>query len=136
MTWKDIPRNPSRSTLRQFAILWLLFFGALGCWKLWHGSQAWGIGLLVLAGSGGGVGVLWPTALRPIFVGWMMAVFPIGWLVSHTLLALLFFVIFTPVALIFRLCGRDALHRRRPAGPSYWQVKPAASGAASYYRQF
>ena len=30
MTWDQIPRNPSATTLRQFAGLWLLFFGGLG----------------------------------------------------------------------------------------------------------
>lgn len=137
MTWSDIPRNPSRTTLRQFAGLWLLFFGGLGCWHLLgRNSPLPGWLLLTLAAGVGLPGLVRPRMLRPVFVGWMMAVFPVGWLVSRALLTVLYYGMFTPVGLWFRLRGRDCLRRTRRTSPSYWQPKPAATGVASYYRQF
>ena len=63
--------------------------------------------------------------LRPIYVGWMVLAFPIGWTVSQVILAVMFFGLFTPIGLVFRLIGRDPLHRaRRPGVESYWTPKP------------
>ena len=53
--------------------------------------------------------------MRLIYVGWMVLAFPIGWTVSQVMLALMFFGLFTPIGLVFRLIGRDPLQRTRPA---------------------
>jgi hypothetical protein len=135
MTWNDIPRNPSAKTLRQFAGLCLLCFGTLGVWHLSQGRTTLGICLL-LAASVGLPGLVWPKSLRRIFVGWMMLVFPIGWVVSHVLLSVVYYGLFTPMAVLFRLRGRDALRLRPEKMDSYWQVKAQPAGVASYFRQF
>jgi hypothetical protein len=63
--------------------------------------------------------------------------FPFGWAVSHLLLAILFYGLFTPLGLIFRLLGRDPLRRQRPLEQaSYWTMKPAATDVRGYFRQF
>ena len=64
----------------------------------------------------------------------MIAAFPIGWTVSKIVLGAVFLLVFTPVALVFRLTGRDALQLRRGSGRSYWTGKPAPS-VESYFRQ-
>jgi hypothetical protein len=136
MIWSDIPWSPSSRTLRQFAGLWLLFVGGLACWHGWHGETAAAVSLALLAGGVGTLGLVVPQAIRPLFVGWMVAAFPIGWTVSYVLMALLFYAVFTPLGLAFRLTGRDALGlRRRPEAPSYWQPKTAAN-VQQYFRQF
>jgi hypothetical protein len=63
--------------------------------------------------------------------------FPIGWTGSRLLLACLYYGIFTPVGLIFKLIGRDALARRsRPGQLTYWESKPMSADMRSYLRQF
>ena len=137
MTWSDIPRNPSRTTLRQFAGLWLLFFGGLGCRHLLGQDQSLSGWLLLALGLGIGLGgLIRPRLLRPLFVGWMIAVFPVGWLISRLVLGVIFYGVFTPLGLWFRLRGRDALRVRRGAAATHWMPKPIAASAASYYRQF
>jgi hypothetical protein len=138
MQWSDIPLVPSNRVLRQFAVLWIVFFAGLACW---HGflrnHQALAIAFAVLAFTVGPLGLMKPQAIRWMFVGSMVVTFPIGWVVSRLVLACLFYGIFTPVGLVFRLMGRDALHRRhRPDEPTYWTAKPAAAGPKSYLRQF
>lgn len=138
MRWSDIPFDPPRATLRQFAGLWLACFGGLALWQGLVRGQA-GLAWLCagLALTIGPLGLMRPGWLRPIYVGWMILAFPIGWTVSQVLLALMFFGLFTPIALVFRLLGRDALHReRRPGVGSYWTPKPAPAGPRSYFRQF
>ena len=43
----------------------------------------------------------------------MVLAFPIGWTVSQVILLLMFYGLFTPIGLVFRLIGRDPLHRAR-----------------------
>jgi hypothetical protein len=138
MRWSDIPFDPPRATLRQFAGLWLIFFGGLALWEGWVRSHT-GLALLwaVLALTIGPMGLLRPGWIRPIYVGWMVLAFPIGWTVSQVMLVLMFYGLFTPIGLVFRLLGRDPLHRaRRPGVESYWIPKPAPAGPRSYFRQF
>jgi hypothetical protein len=137
MRWSDIPLNPTSRTLRQFAALWIVFFAGIAAWQYWHHERSTlAVILLVLAVTVGPIGLVRPNLLRPIFVGWMCVAFPIGWVISHIALALLFYGIMTPVAVIFRLSGRDALARRRRSGQdTYWQRKPMPANVQSYYRQ-
>jgi hypothetical protein len=138
MQWSDIPRDPPPSRLRQFAGLWILFFLGLAAWQgLGHGRRAVAAVCAALALSLGPLGLIRPQALRPVFVGWMVLAFPIGWLVSHTLLALVYYGLFTPLALVFRVIGRDALALKRPrAATSYWQVRPQVTDPRRYFKQF
>ena len=138
MRWSDIPFDPSRATLRQFAGLWLVFFGGLALWQgLVRGQTGLATLCAVLALTIGPLGLIRPGWIRPIYVGWMILAFPIGWTVSQVMLALMFYGLFMPIGLLFRLLGRDALHRtRRPEVESYWTPKPAPAGPKSYFRQF
>ena len=85
----------------------------------------------------GPVGIIWPQALRPIFVAWMVLAFPIGWTMSQVILGLMFYGVFTPIALIFRIIGRDPLQRARPQGvTSYWTPKATPADPRRYFKQF
>ena len=79
--------------------------------------------------------VLRPGAYRWLFVGWMVAAFPIGWVVGHLLLAVTFFVVFLPIGIAMRAIGRDTLGRRRGHVTSYWQPR-SARDHAGYFRQY
>ena len=75
--------------------------------------------------------------LKPAFVGLSLAAWPVGWVVSSLALGLLYYAVFTPVALVFRLIGRDALSRRfdRQAA-TYWEPYNPDLGTERYLRQF
>jgi hypothetical protein len=133
MRFADIPFQPSTRTLRQFAVLWMAFFTGLA-WYHAPGGLAVALALATLLGL---VGLIRPGLIRPVFVTWMVLAFPIGWVVSRVVLAALYYGLFTPLAIVFRLAGRDALNRRtRPRGDSYWIPKPAPADVGRYYRQF
>ena len=139
MQWSDLPTNPSNRALRQFAAGWLLFFLALAAGQgLHHAHLKLGTTLAAIAVVGGVVGLLRPSAIRPLFRGCRMLAFPIGWLISQALLLIVFYGLFTPLALLFRWRGRDALRLRRPAHPeaSLWQQKEAPLDRRRYLRQY
>jgi hypothetical protein len=138
MKWSDIPLNPSARMLRQFAVAWLIFFLGLGVHQfLVRGHHGAGLGLGALALLVGGPGLARPMALRWLFVGWMILAFPIGWLISLLMLWIMFYCIITPVALIFRLRGRDLL-ARKPAQhrASFWTDKNTPEDVSRYFRQY
>ena len=67
----------------------------------------------------------------------MILAFPIGWVVSRLLLAILFYGVVTPMGLVLRLGGRDPLRLARPAArTTYWMAKPGPADLRSYFRQF
>jgi len=138
MQWSDITLTPSTKTLRQFAALWIVFLGGLACWHGLVRSNFWlAVVLAVLAVTVGPIGLIRPQAIRLVYVGAMILAFPIGWLVSRVVLIVLFYGVFTPMAFIFKLIGRDALGiKRQPDSPSYWMPKARAAGAQSYLRQY
>src|SRR6516165_10542400 len=111
MQWSDIQFDPTRKTLRQFAGLWIAFFGGFALWQgLVRGHPQAATILGVIALGVGPIGLVRPEWLRPIYVTWMVLAFPIGWTISQVLLGLMFYGLFTPLGLVFRLLGRDPLH--------------------------
>jgi hypothetical protein len=138
MRWSDIPRSPSTTMLRQFAALWLIFFGSIAAWQwLARGRVGIAAALAALAIGVGVLGLARPQAVRPIFVGWMILAFPIGWTVSLILLGLVYYGLFLPLGLVFRLMGRDALLLRpRPSLTTYWTPRSSPADIRRYFRQF
>ena len=136
MTWSDIPFKAAPKTLRQFAAAWLLLFLALA-YRFGRGHHALGGLFVVLALVIGPLGLIKPLAVRWIFVSWMVLAFPIGWLVSQLMLAVLFYLVLTPVAILFRLRGRDLLWRKSETGrATFWLPKQTPQDVHSYFRQY
>jgi hypothetical protein len=83
------------------------------------------------------VGLARPAWLKPIFLGLTLATWPIGWVVSRVALGLLYFAVFTPIALIFRLIGRDSLKKTLdPKAKTYWESYRPNRGLERYLRPF
>jgi hypothetical protein len=138
MTWSEIPWRPTTRTLRQFAVLWLLFVGLLA-WRFGfqRGDATWGGVLAATAGLVGVGGLVWPLLVRPLFLALTVVTLPLGWILSRLLLAILFYGLFTPIGLVFRLFGRDALQLRQPTnGTTYWQPKVTADDPRRYLQAF
>lgn len=132
--------NPKPRQLRQFAVIAGLFC-LLVVGFFWQSRRAgnptvmWTLGTLGVAV--GLLGALWPETVRYVYVGMMVVTYPIGWVMSHVVLGVIYYGVFTPLGLFFRLIGRDALQRRiDPAAATYWQPRPPAPPATRYLRQF
>lgn len=78
-----------------------------------------------------------PPFRRPIYLGWMYSVLPIGFVISHVLLALVYFLMFTPVGLLMKLVGYDPMHRKFDREvTSYWIRRGDSYDSQRYFRQF
>jgi|SRR5678816_1795376 hypothetical protein len=137
MQWSEVTARPSPRTLRQFAALFLIVFTSAAGLRAWRGDTGTLSIALAVAGIGIGlIGLVRPEAIRYVYTGWMIAAFPIGWTISRVIVTLLFYVVFTPFALVFRLLGRDALRLHRHTLTTHWIETKGAEPPESYYAQF
>jgi hypothetical protein len=132
------PGRASDRQLRQFAIA-LIVFALVAIALRWarHGSVGlWAIAAACAAVAVGIAGAIAPRRIASVF--WLVTTLtlPIGMVVSELMLAVLYFVVITPMALLFRIAGRDRLRRSidRDA-PTYWVAHRDAPDAARYFRQ-
>jgi hypothetical protein len=110
-----------RTELRQFGLLAgsliAAVLGGLIPWLRGHSYPAWPwvIGAALI-----GCGAIYPGALRYPFAIWSAAAKLLGWLNTRLILALLFYVVVTPMGLVMRLIGRDPMARKfEPRASSY-----------------
>jgi hypothetical protein len=136
---EEVPVPVTDSTLRQLAGLCVAIFGALFAWSGYrhHGAPTTAAYVgLVFTLVVGLPGLVHPPSIRPVFLTLMAVTKPIGHIVSTGLMALIYFGLLTPIAVFFRVTGRDALARRRPATESYWTPKYQPTDVRRYLRQY
>src|ERR1035441_284237 len=91
MKWSDLPLKPTARALRQFAGAWLIIFLAAGVHRyVVRGQRQVGMAVCVMALVVGGIGLIRPAAVRWLFVGATVLAFPIGWVVSQIMLAVMY----------------------------------------------
>jgi len=133
----DVPvEDVTTSTVTQFAILWLVFFGAIAARDLfWRGAVGKGLVFAAVSIAVPLVAAVKPVIVAQLFAGLTMLTRPIGELISRLLLAAIYFAVFTPLAFVLRLAGHDALARRHRNVETYWSEKRQGQDAESYFRQ-
>ncbi len=96
------------------------------------GLVVWGLALAGLA-----LALVYPPAHEPLLrLGRALGRLA-GLALTWALLAPLYFLVFTPAAVMLRLLRRDPLRRRpAPPGRGYWIARRRQPPAASYERQF
>jgi len=105
---------------RSFGFLFVVVFALIAGVAWWRASSLalWSAVLSVLTLV---VTLVRPSALRPLNRIWMKLAELLHRFVSPIVLGIIYFVLLTPIAWIFRLRGRDVLRRRAdPAVSSYW----------------
>ena len=139
--------NPSTGKLKNFGLISAIVFGVLALLSGWRGSL-FGVSLagsahIVAAGlaSVGAMALLlsrvWPKGNLGLYVMLTVITFPIGIVVSNVMLVVLFYGLFTPIAVVFRIIGRDILNRRlEPEKDSYWVAYPVRQDPSHYFRQY
>ncbi|MCH7558203.1 MAG: hypothetical protein IIB56_12220 [Planctomycetes bacterium] len=139
MSLVEINWYPKRKQLQSFgkialvasAIISLLFYLLKGVAIQWA-LAIFAVGFIIFASS-----VISLRLTRMIYVGLVAVTFPIGLVVSFTLLMAFYFLMLTPVGLFFRLIGRDALGRKfDPAADSYWLQRKPPENPERYFQQF
>src|SRR5437879_5841009 len=108
----DINKHPSRRDLAIFAALLPVVFAIVGAFRFHAGSTGWAVALWVLGFSLGAWTLVMPAARRWLYIGWMYATFPLAWSISQLILAGIYFIVATPIALALRALRIDPLQRK------------------------
>jgi len=134
----SIDRHPTPRQLRTFGSLlavFVLIVGSIGWWRT--GRVESGAAIWIAGGVLTGIYRLVPRSRRPIYVGWMYAAFPIGWIISHILMAIIYYVVITPIGAMMRATGRDPLLRRFDrSARTYWAPHAPPDDVRRYFRQY
>jgi len=139
MSMIEINWNPKHKELRNFGIIALIASAVISLflyiikdvgihWTLVISCIGFAIFLSSLISA---------KLTRIIYLGLTLITLPIGWIVSFILLAIFYFLVITPLALFFRLIGRDPLSRKfDPTIDSYWFKRTPPEKMDRYYHQF
>lgn len=131
--------NPSSRHLKQFAAIWFPAFAAALGGILWYRFGLRDVALAIWAAAAvlSVAGLIYTPLMRWVWIGVLFVTFPIGWVVSHVLMAVIFYLIFTPIGFIMHLAGYDPMQRRfdKNAG-TYWVPRKQTEDASRYFRQF
>jgi len=131
-------REPTPYELRVFGLLLGPFFGLIGALVLWR-TGAWTIAVVcwIMALLSGTVYHCTPSVKRPTYMVWMAVMYPIGWAISHALLALVYFGWVTPIGLLMRLFGYDPMQcRLNQSKGSHWVRRKTIGNVNRYFRQY
>lgn len=144
----DIDWKPSAKMLRTFGLIGLFAFALVAGITEWkHKIIFFTISdnavpmtrniLLGLAAYCGVFAAIFPRALFPIYITMTVVAYPIGLVVSYAVMLIMYFLIITPVGLIFKLVGKDPMNRKfDPAASTYWIKRHPPADVKRYYRQF
>ena len=77
-----------------------------------------------------------PSLLSPFNRFWMSIGFIIGRVVSPIVLGIIFFLVFSPIAIIMRLFGRDELNLKSKNADTFWKNRSDKIKPESFKNQF
>ena len=125
-----------KAELRNFG--WVVggVFLAIGAF-VWYRGGGWYPVPLWIGGPLVVVGTIVPIALKPFYYAWMALAVVLGFVMTRVLLTLFYFLILTPVGLVFRIRGKDLLDRKLDReAPTYWKEKHYPIADRSRYEKF
>jgi uncharacterized membrane protein len=119
---------PDKKGLREFGLITGgLFVGLFGLLFPWLFSFAFPKWPWIIAGVLWGLALLIPNSLKWIYQGWMSFALVLGWINTRLILAIMFYLIMTPMSLIMRLFGKNAMKNKPYESESYRNLTPSRS---------
>jgi hypothetical protein len=128
----------TRRELRKFGLTMAVALAVIGGFVMWRQKSYYRV-LFVASALFLLPGLLLPALLKPFQKVWMTLALLIGWVMTHLILTILFYLVLTPTALIMRVLGKDILNLRfeKDSAKSYWIPRPTDGRQKSdYEKQF
>ena len=115
------------SSDRSFGLVFTVVFTLIGLWPLvgnWRDLDSvriWALGVALAIFL---IALIRPSLLAPVNRLWMKFGLLLNKIMSPLIMALLFFIVLTPVALVMRLSGKDILGLKRSGDEgTYWVTR-------------
>lgn len=130
--------HPDRRTLGQFAWIAPIGFGLIAFAAHRFGlpaAGAWSVAALGPATLFAHLAGL-PAISRAVWRVLVVATWPIGWVVSLVLIAVVYYGVFTPIGLVRRLFGDPLARRPDPTMATYWRERKTPRRRDSYFGMY
>ena len=122
-----------KSSNRSFGIIFFIVFLLISVWPIIDGQtlRVWSliISLLFLF-----LGILNSKILTPLNLAWIKLGEILGRFIAPIVMAVIYFLILTPIGLFMRIIGKDLLNMKFSQNSSYWIKREKNLG--SMKRQF
>ena len=138
--WGALPATVSPAARRWGSALWGGGLVLLGIWLAWRRlrlGEPGGLAPWISAGVGLALAValLIPTVGPAVYLHLLRVFAVVGFVVSHLLLTVVFYLVVTPMGWLLKLLGNDPLALRPDARPR-WHSHRGQPERRRYYRLF
>ena len=129
----ELDRKGLRNFSWMFSVVVASLFGLILPWFL---KQGWPWEPWAIAAAFFGWGVIAPSSVRPFYRLWMRFGFVMNFITTHIILGMIFYVLIFPFGLLFRLRGRDQLHRKWDHELQSYRVKSSVVSRTDMEKPF
>ena len=107
------------SSNRSFGILFSIVFAIIAFWPIINGNplRLWSIPISVIFLV---LGLLNSKLLNPLNIVWVKFGELLGRIIAPIVMAIIYFIIVTPIGLFMRLIGKDLLNIKFVEANTYW----------------
>ena len=126
----DLPSN------RNFGFFFTFVFAVTAAYLYYTEYITWAYAFITIALSFLIVTLVKSDVLLPLNKLWMRLGLLLGMIVSPIVLGIIFFGLFTPIAILMRLSGRDELKIKFNKKSSYWITRSEPINSGSFKNQF
>ena len=126
----ELPSN------RKFGFFFTFIFSVAAAYFYYSANISWAFVFIVAAVIFLIVTFVKSDALLPINKLWMRFGLILGMIVSPIVLGLIFFGMFTPIAILMRLSGRDELKLKFTQKSSHWISRAEQTKSVTFKNQF
>jgi hypothetical protein len=127
----------SARELRNFGLTLGLAFAALGgVWLYADRFRNAAIAFVALGGLLLLAGLIAPRALAQPYRAWMAFAELLGGVMTRVILAILYWLVVTPIGFVLKVAGKDLLGRRGAKRASYWVDMTAQRGPRHYEKLY
>ena len=126
----ELPSN------RMFGFFFTFVFTVAAAYFFHAVNMAWAYSFVAASSIFLVVTLLKSDALLPLNKLWMQLGYLLGMIVSPIVLGIIFFGLFTPIAFVMRLSGRDELRLKFQKKPSHWISRSEPIKSESFNQQY
>lgn len=126
----ELPSN------KKFGIFFTLVFVLVTTYFYVNSSLTWVYVFAAVTGLFLTVTIVKADALLPLNKLWMMLGFVLGIIISPIVLGIIFYGIFTPIAILMRLFKRDELRLKFKNKTNHWVLRSESIQNSSFKNQF
>ena len=124
-----------KKELREFGLSVGIVLLVLGGVLVWAGKPSYpyflGAGSFLVFS-----GLSFPFVLEPLHKAWMALAHVMGWVMTHVLLSLFYYLVLTPIAVLGRIAGKEFLDRKIHASKdTYWNKRELVQDLRSRYER-